>query len=217
MSSGARLDLVCLVADRDMHQTMEGLLTRRESLGIRPIRHELPVHPLRDPGCLKGAPDFLRIFLRRAAHALVIFDHEGGGREATARHELEAELEARLRQEGWEERAAAVIIAPELESWIWSDSPEVSPALGWTGRPLDLHAWLRQQGFLEERQIKPARPKEALEATLRTVRRPRSSALYRKLASKVGLGRCTDPAFAKLKQVLRCWFGENAPMPPVGS
>ena len=30
---------------------------------------------------------------------------------------------------------------------------------------------------------------------------------YRQLAERVGLGRCTDPAFLKLKRLLREWFG----------
>jgi hypothetical protein len=68
---------------------------------------------------------------------------------------------------------------------------------------------MRQRGFLEEDELKPARPKEALEAALRVVRVPRSSAIYKALAEKVSLSRCTDPAFLKLKTVLQQWFSET--------
>ena len=53
---------------------------------------------------------------------------------------------------------------------------------------------------------KPVRPKEAAEAALRKVRRPRSSNIYRKLAEVVSLQLCTDPAFLKLKSILQNWF-----------
>jgi hypothetical protein len=52
-----------------------------------------------------------------------------------------------------------------------------------------------------------------VETVLRTVRQPRSSGLYRKLAEKVSLERCTDPAFDKLRIVLRRWFPEASARP----
>jgi hypothetical protein len=37
--------------------------------------------------------------------------------------------------------------------------------------------------------------------------------LYRKLAEAVSLERCTDPAFVKLRTVLRQWFAEASAHP----
>lgn len=54
--------------------------------------------------------------------------------------------------------------------------------------------------------IKPVRPKEAMEDALRSVRLPRSSALYRQLAQQVSLSRCTDESFLKLRKILQTWF-----------
>jgi len=82
----------------------------------------------------------------------------------------------------------------------------VDRALGWTGKSPSLRAWLVDQNYLARGEIKPARPKEAMEAALRHVRMPRSSSIYGNLAQHVGFGRCTDGAFQKLKETLQAWF-----------
>ena len=43
----------------------------------------------------------------------------------------------------------------------------------------------------------PPRPKEAMEAALRQVRKPRSSAIYLELAQRVSLRGHTEPAFQR--------------------
>ncbi|HEY4589423.1 MAG TPA: hypothetical protein VII86_09345, partial [Thermoanaerobaculia bacterium] len=100
----------------------------------------------------------------------------------------------------------AVVISPELESWVWSDSPHVERALGWDRGPAPLRSWLQEKGLLEAGAAKPAQPKEAVELALKTVRTPRSSSIYLELARSVSTDRCTDPAFLKLKRCLREWF-----------
>jgi hypothetical protein len=60
--------------------------------------------------------------------------------------------------------------------------------------------------LLEVGAAKPARPKEAVQLALKTVRTPRSSSIYLELARSVSTDRCTDPAFLKLKRCLREWF-----------
>jgi hypothetical protein len=83
---------------------------------------------------------------------------------------------------------------------------EVDAVLGWRSRKPSLRSWLVASGFSSEPLDKPKRPKEAVEQALRFVRKARSSALYRQLAERVSLRRCTDPAFSKLMRVLRNWF-----------
>jgi hypothetical protein len=200
-----RHDLLCLVADKDMEQAMLRLLERHHALGIRAIRSQIYVHPGHDPGCYLRSPEDLRPFVNQAAHALVLFDHEGSGREQhMTREALEADLETRLHEAGREERAAAIAIAPELEAWVWSDSPHVAKALGWEDN--ELRTWLELAGYLQDSQPKPTRPKEAVQAALRHVRRPRSSSIYGQLAASVSVDRCADPSFGKLKAVLTRWF-----------
>jgi hypothetical protein len=133
-------------------------------------------------------------------------DREGSGQEAKSREQLEEDLETGLSASGWENRAAAIVLDPELEVWIWTDSPHVDHELGWSGQKKRLRSWLRVRSLWRQDALKPDRPKEAMEATLKHVRKPRSSAIYQSLAEKVGLTKCVDPAFLKLRSVLLEWF-----------
>ena len=200
-----RKDLVVLTADLNIENTVKGLLSRPPALGIRAIRHDIFRHPEKDPGCLHRAPEFLRALRERYHHALVLLDREGCGRADLSRAKLEGDLEQRLAQ-NWGERAAAVVLDPELEVWVWSDSPHVEEVLGWKDRQPDLRSWLVEAGFATAGDAKPARPKEAVEKALRLVYKPRSSALYRKLAEQVSFQRCEDPAFLRFKQIVQTWF-----------
>jgi hypothetical protein len=135
-----------------------------------------------------------------------MFDREGCGKEDNTRSELEQIVESSMSRSGWGDRATVVVVEPELENWVFSDSPEVDVAMGWKGNNPSLRTWLEEQNFLAAGEIKPARPKEAMEAALRYVRMPRSSSIYGALAENVGIGRCTDGAFQKLKATLQAWF-----------
>jgi len=201
-----RKDLVLLVADKNMEASLRGLLGRCQALGCRSVSFDLYVHPDRDPGCLLRCHDFLRPFALAYQRALVLLDQSGCGRDDAARSALESDIENRLDGAGWEDRAAAVVISPELECWVWSDSPQVDLALGWKDRDVSLREWLRGQNLLAAGAIKPSEPKRAVELALRTVRKPRSSAIYLELAQSVSTERCVDPAFAKLRRCLREWF-----------
>lgn len=200
-------DLGVLVADRNMEYSIKGILERTESIKIKKIKYEIYTHPLRDPGCRNNGHDFLRPFVNLYEHALIIFDKEGCGKEKnTTREELEKEIEKRLAISGWGDRAAAIVIDPELENWLWSDSPEVDVVLGWKGKNPSLHHWLEDRGYLTGNSIKPSHPKDAVESALRIVNKPRSSSIFYQLANKVSLKRCQDPAFLKLKEKLFKWF-----------
>jgi hypothetical protein len=203
------LDLVVLAADKDIEYALRGVLTRQHSLGIREISVEFLTHPNRDPGCLLTSHEILSTHVRRAAHALVAFDREGCGKDELTPQQLESEVVGRLTSSGWGDRAAAIVIDPEVEIWVWSDSPEVDAALGWTGREPALRRWLVNQGFLSAGGAKPQSPKEALESALREVGKPASSAVFLELAQSVSLARCNDPSFLRLRQTLCGWFAET--------
>lgn len=199
-------DLLVLTADKNMEFAVKGVLTRCKSLGIREIAADFRVHPESDPGCLVRGHDFLKPFSNQYHHALILLDREGSGQEQEPREALETRIEANLSQSAWGDRAAAIVIDPELEMWIWSDSPHVELILGWHGKDPDLRNWLLSRKYLGEGNVKPSRPKEALEDALRTARKPRSSSLYLQLAEKVSLDRCVDQSFLKLKNTLQRWF-----------
>ncbi len=69
-----------------------------------------------------------------------------------------------------------------------------------------IQSWLSTRGFDFEADGKPERPKEGIEAALRMAKLLRSSALYRSIAEKISLRRCTDPAFIRLRLHLLEWL-----------
>ncbi|HEY2731165.1 MAG TPA: hypothetical protein VGK52_14580 [Polyangia bacterium] len=208
--SGYAFDLVLLVADLDQEVALRTLVDHRApSLGIRELNWTLLRDYRHDPGCLNESPNVLQPFQSRAAHALVVLDREGSGREDLAAIEIEEIVAARLAESGWGDRARVIVVDPELESWVWSASPKVGEVLGWQGRNPPLRDWLRLQGFIGTVDEKPSRPKEAMRAALKEVRQPVSASIFGRLAREVGLERCADASFARLKDVLRGWFGDQ--------
>lgn len=156
-------DLALLVADKNMEGALRGLLSRPKSLGLREIAFDLYVHPERDHGCLLRSHHFLRPFSHQYAHALVLLDRDGCGQESVDRATLERQVEDHLAASGWADRAAAIVIDPELEIWVWSDSPHIATALGWASdgpgaqwtRPalIRLHAGRRERVFPWSRRL----------------------------------------------------------------
>ena len=203
-----RKDLVVLVADKNMEYALRGLLEdRTPALGIRQLTYDIYSHPRHDPGCLNEAHEYLGGLLHQYRHALVLFDKEGCGQEHQNAQMLEKEVNSRLSGSGWDEYAAVIVLDPELEVWVWSESPHVAQCLGWAGNEPSLGEWLVSEGWLPEGEHKPPRPKEALEAALRESRRPRSSAIYQYLARRVSLAGHTERAFVCLVKTLQRWFG----------
>jgi hypothetical protein len=206
-SAGERRDLIALVADKDARLALSGILSQHRRLGIRAVDFAIDQHPQHDSGCRVDGVNFLRSAVRLFKHAILMFDHKGCGLEDVSGAELACRIEDELRFSGWEDRARVIVIEPELDIWIWSESPHVAEALGWESRECELKEWLARNGWLEEGQIKPRHPKGALACALRKVNKVHSSAIFGEIACKVSLGRCEDRAFAALKDSLQKWFG----------
>ena len=119
----------------------------------------------------------------------MLLDREGSGQEhRRAAQEMETDLENRLWQSGWtgtegQSRAAAIVLDPELEVWVWSRSPHVAQVLGLS--QVELQQIL--EGFPATSEGKPRRPKEALLAALRRSGRPQSARIFQELAERVSL------------------------------
>lgn len=205
-------ELVVLAADLDAENALRGILQRWQSLGIRELRDgngfEIFRHPQRDAGCRSDADAFLKSFVHTYGHALVVFDHHGCGWEDRPAEKVETDLERRLSRAGWNARCAVIVIAPELEAWVWSDSPHVDTELGWAGDHPTLREWMISERLLASNTIKPVDPKTAMERAMRQARKPISPHVFARLAETVGLNRCKDRAFLKLQAVLRGWFSD---------
>jgi len=201
------LDLVVLVPDKDIEQAIVGLLERDKSIGIRPLpaaRCAIIVHPQRDPGVYKTGHELLQPFADDVAHALVVFDRAWDGAPSTNARVLATDVEKRCSRD-WGNRARCVCIDPEIENWIWSDSPHVPVALGWSGSR-ELRAWLNEQKLWPRDTHKPSDPKMAFEKAAKKKKVAPSSSIFGQLARKVGIRRCQDPTFLQLLEILREWF-----------
>lgn len=199
-------DLYVLVADQDMRQSMSKLLARTESLRIRPIKYAVERHIQRDPGCRGHAASRLRPFISNYQYAMVVFDKEGSGQKHESRRNIQREVERTLSRNGWNNRAKAIVIEPELETWVWSGSNDVPRILGWDSNYTSLRTWLADQGLFPPDTDKPPDPKTAMKAALQEKRRPLSAAVFGELAMTVSLRRCQCPAFGELKDTLQHWF-----------
>jgi len=204
--SNVTKDLIILTPDRDTKAAIEGLLSRPQAIGIRSLEVDIFTHSQHDSGCYGNGTAFLSAFTEMYRYAILIFDYEGCGAENKSVGEIERELENELNTSGWNGRADVVIICPELENWVWSDSPHVDRELGWSDETVPMREWLISKGFLDTKNAKPTRPKEAMEAVLYKSRKPRSSSIYKSLAGKVSFQRCTDSSFNKFLNVLKTWF-----------
>ena len=202
-----RKDLVVLAADKDMQHALMGLLqARSRAMGIRAVSFDVLVHSDHDAACALRGVSFLSNYSRDYHHGLLLFDHEGSGREGTPPEELQQTLNRDFATSGWGDRARTIVVDPELEAWVWSASPHVAAVAGWTSQSRSLRSWLVARGLLRRGERKPSRPKEAFHALLRAAKTARSASLYQQLAEKVSLENCEDRSFGELKATLREWF-----------
>ena len=198
-------DLFVLAADLDIVETVKGLVKRPNDLGICDIECRVDKHRFKDPGCRNDPSTPLRPYIAEFAHALVIFDKEGSGPDAS-REEIQHNTERNLSRNGWRDRSKAIVIEPELESWVWVRSAKVAETLGWRRGYEELRAWLRAKDLWEAGIPKPQHPKEAFHAALREGRKRPSAALFGELATNLPFGRCRCPAFRELRETLQRWF-----------
>ena len=202
----AMKDLLALVADQDMVETLKSVLSRHQSLGIPPITHQVERHLRRDPGCRADAVRSLRPRLRQYRRAMVVLDRHGCGRESLPREAIQREIEGGLASSGWDDRAKAIVIDPELEAWVWAGTKHVADVLGWPNDYRDLKAWLAGRGLWGAGAAKPSDPKAAMKAVLQERNITNSATLFGDLAKRTTWRQCQCPAFAELTQTLKRWF-----------
>ena len=162
------------------------------------------VHPERDAGVFCRCQDFLRPFQLFYRFALIMFDRDGCGSQESAKI-IQEITKKRLNESGWNDRNQVVVLDPELEIWVWADSPNVAKALGLSENELQKILF----GYQRDDNLKPKDPKAAMEKALRKSRLPRSSAIYANLASTVTLKNCQDKSFNDFKSALVNWFGNS--------
>jgi hypothetical protein len=206
-----KTDCVFLLADKQMLETFEGFLGRDKfhlSLGTRFFTYKThaPDRRFGDSGIFEKGHDFLERYRSTCHHAIVVLDHQWEG--APTPEIIRQSVKSKLMGKGWaRDSMEVIVIEPELEVWLWQDSPHIARAFKeFDYSPDDSRKWLEARGFWEATALKPAQPKEAFELLCRASRTPRSSAVYQEIARQVSVRKCIDPAFCLLRETLQRWF-----------
>lgn len=204
-------DCLFLVADKNMSYSLKGVLGRPQFhrvLGTAPFRFEPErdiqiAHGQNDPGLYKRADELLRPLVGKWQHAVVMADASWDG--SPGADAIRERLESHLERMGWSDGSGlGLVLVPEVDIWLWSESPHTPEALGWPSWT-ELRPVLEGR-FLEPGQVKPAKPKEAAEFALRLKKGTRTSEIYREVSSKVSLAKCQETSVLTLIQTLQRWF-----------
>lgn len=208
-------DCFFLVADKNMEFVLRGLFGRaglHRSIGcstfVFDVTEDCLIAAYRDPDVQKKSADYTRTKQLTHKNLVVMLDSAWDG--SPGAEAIREQIANDLRRGGWpENRFAVIVIDPELEVWMWQESPHVHDALAFDpdrfGAP-SLRGWLADRGLWFPHEKKPRDPKKAFTTVLAEASRPRSSTIYKKIASRVSLNECTDPAFNTLCDALRRWF-----------
>jgi len=199
-------DLIALTADKDAHEFLLALFNRIPKIEkISSFSFDLVRHPRRDPGTAIECHEYLRPFIKNYNYCLVVFDHEGSGRENVSNALLTKDIENRLADNGWRDRCKCIVFEPELESWLWVNKNLLHSLLEWD-EAIDIYDWLIAKDFKLKPQKKPIRPKEAFEELLKFKNIPKSSSLYSRISSTASYKKCTDTNFAEMLATFKQWF-----------
>ncbi len=206
MARGSVRKLLVVVPDRHLRASLETLIGQRwKDLGMRPEPFEVRRHPDSDPGCRMATVAFLRTLEHDYERVLVVFDHDGCG-SGDSPEEIERRVEADLAANGWRGRSRVIVIAPELEAWVWGRSEGALRALGWKAGFPALRNWLAGQGRWPPAEPKPPDPKEAVALALRLRHRVPDARFFRSLAAAADFADCRDRAFRELRATLCAWY-----------
>lgn len=120
--------------------------------------------------------------------------------------EIEMELERELNNGLWQDCNAVIVIEPELENWVWTNSLHTAKAMGWNDLE-SLHRWLIERNWLKPDAAKPERPKEAMQAAVEQMRKTTiSSVTFQSIAQKASFKSCTSASFQKFQSTITAWF-----------
>ena len=207
-------ELIILVADGTMRAVFQAFFERQfhHTLACSAFdfcpRTDIVHDPLNtDGGVHRRCHEILRPYLKTHRRALVVLDQQfGGDRPAD---EVRRDIEHLLNANGWADRAAAVVIEPELEVLLWQDNPNVERALRHQGG--SLRQLLALDGRWPNGAAKPTDPKGVIQALIRGNRAGPPMVVYSQIARAVTTQGCVDPAFHRVRDSLRAWFpAENA-------
>lgn len=204
-------ELVILVADAAMEAVLRTFF-EREAVEKRLGCGEISIDPVQDifrdrlhtdGGVHRRAHEILRPYIRTHRRAMVVLDQQFGAERPA--DQVRFEILDNLRRNGWPDRCEVVVIDPELEVWLWQDSPHVARAVGHQGIQ-SLREHLAGVGDWPENLDKPKEPKGTLHRLVRENRVGVATGVYCNIAKQVSVKGCVDESFQRFLMALRDWF-----------
>lgn len=202
-------ELIILVADGTMAAVFQAFFERQfhHSLGCAQFDFDPGADIFHDPlntdgGVHKRCHEILRAYLKTHRRALVVLDRQFGAERQAS--EIRFEIENKLNSNGWLDRAAAIVIDPELEVLLWQDNPNVERLLRHTGP--SLRQLLASDGRWPLGSAKPPSPKELIRSIIRSNHAGAPIVVYSQIVRSVTTAGCVDPAYQALREVMRTWF-----------
>jgi hypothetical protein len=203
-------DLFVQAADMDAKMFLSSILEKHDALEIRPISYDIETYPLHDSGMITTGTDLSRMRKGRYEKIILIWDHEGSGRERKqASSEVEREMAAKLDSITWRGNNSTIALVPELESWLWHCQSAIVRHYGIDAARLDaLSEEAADRMGMALAVAKTERPKELFEALVkRGIHRTISPRDFQLIGHYAGIkGLLESASFAMLRDILQCWF-----------
>jgi hypothetical protein len=217
--------MVLVCADADTQRLLERFIERGQAREcLRPFRWRSILNPMRDT--LVAHPEsVVDVFARPlpTVRLVLVWDHQGCGREHLAPARIEADVATRLRNRGMTDDSFVVVcVAPEVEvmlSPVWERAKGILASKRGLLPPDDADVIRRARAIQRDRPrpvpipddaTKALRdcPKELFDGLLAAVNLRRSPALFEEIGDHVSIRQVKAVSCAKsISDKLVAWFG----------
>jgi len=200
------------LADKRMRTCFAAFYTRADvsrQLGCAPFAFDPEKDVFQDPGCTDPgsywyAHENLDPYKGTHERVLVVLDEQWEASPGAVT--IAVDVRRNLESAGWAaDRVEVVVIAPELEAWMWTGASTVNGALRCDPN-LDVRAQLGRDNLWPDGNPKPPDPKWAIKAAMHYGRAKSETLAMKHICAQADVGGCLDPAFALMRDAFRRWF-----------
>jgi len=194
-------ELVVVFADEDARRAVQAMIKRGVGRCLSPFDARYLRHTGRDARVAQQPVEFLResAALHATSRYLVLWDHQGSGRERQAPRDVEADVCRMLVGAGIAEaNVEAIAFVPELEAVYGAAWDRVHSVLSELGKPADSVPF---DGALPKESLDAARKRHGIKRL-----DPR---LHEQLGERLPLGKLKsepDSPLHRISQALQTWF-----------
>lgn len=180
-----------------------------EEIDFQPGRDINKVSTGKDHGVWSKAHLYMQPLVSVYEKAVVLIDAQFPGSPGAL--QIKSDIEENMRGVGWNDEDFVVcVFDPELEALMWQeDNGLLSEIIKFNAHDDGINQWLKDDGWIDETEVVPSQPKEALEKALklnRTGKNIRLSVVCKKYAKQTDFVNCIHAEFTSLIQQFQQWF-----------